>query len=145
LRVAVREGLELDILLPASAAVIAGGTDEEAAATRDDLQMIGGLIAQRIVDESVRVRWFASHAGRELITLAGPIGPVALSGGAAVLEEHEQVLLRLVTEAHSNAEIADILGIEETTVRSDLASLFGKIGVSTRADATALALAGSLV
>jgi len=145
LRVAVREALELDVLLPASAAIIAGGSDEEAAAAREYLQMIGGLIVQRIVDEPVRVRWFASHRGRDLIALAGPIAISAAAVGAAMLDEQEQTLLRLVTEARTNAEIAAVLGVDEKAVESGLASLFGKVGAVTRADATALALTRSLV
>jgi DNA-binding CsgD family transcriptional regulator len=146
LRMAFQEELHLDVLLPAASAMIAGGTEDEAAAVLDHVQMLGGLIAQRIVDEAVRVRWFASHTGRELVGLAGPIaqGPAAAQG-AVELDDRERALLRLVTEARSNAEIAASLGIDEAAVRSDLARLFGKMGVGTRADATAVALMGSLV
>lgn len=146
LRSAFHEDLNLDVLLPASAAVIAAGTEAEAASARDYLQMIGGLIAQRIVDEPVRVRWFTSHVGHELVAIAGPIVRVASGEGRAVdLGERELALLRLVTEARSNADIAATLGLDEATVSSDLASLFGKMGVGTRADATAVALTGNLV
>lgn len=143
---AVREDLHLDVILPASAGVIAGGTEEEAVKARDFLQLLSGLIAQRIVDEPVRVRWFASHVGRELATLAGPMAERPTEAAVtSVLDDAERALLRLVTEARSNAEIAATLGVDEAQVRSDLASLFGKMGVATRADATTVALTGSLV
>lgn len=146
LRAAVHEDLDLDIVVPASAAVIAGGTDEEATAARDYLQLLSGLIAQRIVDENVRVRWFARPIGRELVELAGPLADRAAAAPAlGDLNDDDRTLLRLVTEARSNAEIAEALGVDEATIRSDLASLFGKIGVTTRADATSIALTGSLV
>ncbi|TAJ19813.1 MAG: hypothetical protein EPO65_05600 [Dehalococcoidia bacterium] len=146
LRAAVREDLNLDVVLPASAAVIAAGVEPEATSAREYLQLLGGLIAQRIVDETVRVRWFASHTGRELIALAGPIASSgAVVGAAGGLDDRERALLRLVTEARTNAEIASMLGVDEATVSSDLASLFGKMGVGTRADATTVALTGSLV
>jgi DNA-binding NarL/FixJ family response regulator len=146
LRMAFHEELHLDVLLPSAAALIAAGTEAEAAAELDQVRMIGGLVAQRIVDESVRVRWFSSDTGRELVALSGPIGPVpGVAQRAIELDHADRALLRLVTEARSNAEIATSLGIDEAAVRSGLASLFGKMGVGTRADATAAALIGSLV
>lgn len=146
LRMAFHEELHLDVLLPAAAAVKTAGTEEEAAAAVDQVRMIGGLVARRIVDEAVRVRWFASTAGKELVALSGPVdqAPGAAAGPVA-LDPPERALLRLVTEARSNAEIATSLGIDEAGVRSQLAGLFGKMGVVTRADATAAALMGSLV
>ena len=146
LREAFHEELNLDTVLPASAALIEAGTEDEAERARDELQLLGALVAQRIVDEDVRVRWFASHVGRELVALSGPIARApATASEAAALDEHEIALLRLVTEARTNAEIAVTLGIDEATVNRDLATLFGKMGVGTRADATVVALTGSLV
>jgi ATP/maltotriose-dependent transcriptional regulator MalT len=47
--------------------------------------------------------------------------------------EHE--VLALVADGSANREIAHALGISEHTVKFHLASIFGKLGVSTRTEA----------
>jgi DNA-binding NarL/FixJ family response regulator len=147
LRGAYHEDFHFDALLPAAGAVLAGGTDEERAAVQDHLQLLAAMIAQRVLDDDVRVRWFGGRLGTALRELGGEEVRVlaAHPDSADVLEEGERRLLQLVTEARSNAEIAATLGISEEAAAQQLARLFGKMGVSSRADATALALTGSLV
>ena len=145
---AKREDLDLDIILPAADAIIAGGTEEEAQGVRDRLQIVLGLQSQRILDEKVRAEWFRSETGRELTRLAGPLvttpienlGPEegALTGG-------DSRLLELLVEGKTNKEIADEIGVDEQAVTIRLAELFVRIGASSRADATVAALVGGLI
>ncbi|MFA7250135.1 MAG: AAA family ATPase [Dehalococcoidia bacterium] len=145
---AAHEDFVLEALLPAASAVLARGTAEEQAALRDQLQTIATMVVQRVADEDVRVRWFAGHTGRELVALGGSStapGAEHPDHAPALLGEADRQLLRLVTEARSNAEIAATLGVDAQQVERDLAGLFARIGVATRADATTVALTGSLV
>jgi len=87
--------------------------------------------------------------GRELTRLAGPLatpegGPKAASPGAGLADD-ETKLLQLLTEGQANREIAAALGQTEDEVSLRLAALFAKIGASSRAEATTVALAGKLV
>ena len=59
-------------------------------------------------------------------------------GGAVLIEaltprEHE--VLELVADGRPNRDIAQLLSISEHTVKFHLASIFGKLGVSTRTEA----------
>ena len=143
------EDVLLDIILPAADAIFSGGSEEQAAAMRDRLRVNLGLMSQRILDEDVRVRWFRGPLGRELTRLAGPLatpegGPKAASPGAGLAHD-ETKLLQLLTEGQANREIAAALGQTEDEVSLRLAALFAKIGASSRAEATTVALAGKLV
>ncbi len=150
LREAMREDLPLETMLPAAEAVLQSGGEEERAAVRGHLRLIVALVAQRIVDEDVRVRWFGGRLGRELTRLAGPLaaGTPAASSGPALpvpLAAEETELLRLVAEGRTNAEVAEELQLTEDTVARRLAVVFAKIGAGSRADATAAALIRKLV
>ena len=50
-----------------------------------------------------------------------------------------------IMRGFSNAEIATQLGIDRSTVKNHLSILFSKLGVSTRAEAVALALRKQLL
>lgn len=145
---AMREDLDLDIILPSIDAIIADGTDEEADALRDRLQIILGFQTQRIQDETVRSEWFRGETGRELSRLAGPLRrttTVDVNSDESALSENDSQLLGLLAEGKTNREIADEIGIEEQAVAMRLAELFVRIGASSRADATVAALIGGLV
>jgi DNA-binding NarL/FixJ family response regulator len=105
---------------------------------RPYMQLTLAMIAQRTVDEDVRVRWFRSPTGREMTRLAGPIEEVPTSGGEASEDADTQLLQRLV-QGKTNREIADELGVDEQTVARRLGELFARVGVTSRAEATALA------
>lgn len=64
---------------------------------------------------------------------------------AVPLASAETVLLRLVAEGRTNAEIAEELQLTEDAVARQLAVVFAKIGAGSRADATAAALIRKLV
>lgn len=58
-----------------------------------------------------------------------PSGP-ALPNGP--LTERELEILQMLCQAHSNAEIADIAGVAESTVKTHVSSIMTKLGVSSR-------------
>jgi len=61
------------------------------------------------------------------------------------LTSRERDVLALVADGHPNREIAIRLGISEHTVKFHLASLFGKLGASTRTQAVRRALKWGLI
>jgi len=64
-----------------------------------------------------------NHAERE---------PSALTSSASTLSPREAEVLKLIALAHSNREIAQMLGIEERTVKAHVANLFRKTGMESR-------------
>jgi len=88
----------------------------------------------------------ASHAdaARALLRSLGAAtrtGP----GGSGALTGREVEVLRLVATGLSNQEIATALVISEHTVRRHLQNIFAKIGVPSRAAATAYAFQHDLI
>jgi DNA-binding CsgD family transcriptional regulator/tetratricopeptide (TPR) repeat protein len=142
------EDLSLEILLPAASIVIEHGEEDEASELRDRLQLILTFTAQRIVDEGVRVRWFRGATGRELTRLAGPVDAFEAQAdqtdGDAGIDREERRLLQLLAQGGTNQEIARELGVGEEAVARKLGELFVKIGATSRADATAIALGRKL-
>jgi DNA-binding NarL/FixJ family response regulator/tetratricopeptide (TPR) repeat protein len=146
---AMTEDFYLDILLPSAEAVLKSSGETEAAAVRDRVRLTLALLAQHILDEDVRVRWFRTPAARELTRLAGPLeapeGKARPEADGAALVNAETGLLRLLTEGRTNREIAEELDTTEAVVSRQLGELFVKIGASSRADATFVALINGLV
>jgi DNA-binding NarL/FixJ family response regulator len=101
------------------------------------------VIANRIVDEQVRTRWFRGPVGSRLASLASdpdmPLTRRTEDGSVEGMGEDDGRLLKLVVEGLSNEEIADRLGVDIADVTRRLASTYAKIGASSRADATAFA------
>ena len=64
--------------------------------------------------------------------------------GPAGLSAREVQVLQLLTEGHSNREIAEHLVISDATVKRHLENLYAKLGVSSRTAAAAAALRSSL-
>jgi tetratricopeptide (TPR) repeat protein len=148
LEASLHEDFHLEIVLPCAEVLLARGRDEERARVRSYLQLVVALVAQRTVDEGIRVRWFRGPLGRRLVRLAGPIEGEALrapaigreAAVAATLGSGDVELLRLLSDGRTNGEIAETLGMDEATVGRRLAELFGRIGAGSRAEATAFAL-----
>jgi DNA-binding CsgD family transcriptional regulator len=103
------------------------------------------MIAQRTIDEDVRVRWFRGPTGREMTRLAGPIEKASVvadgngHAGGDGAEDQDAQLLRSLVQGKTNREIAEEIGIDEQAVTRRLGELFARIGASSRAEATALA------
>ena len=97
-----------------------------------------GHALRRVGDETAAGEAFA--AATELFARIG----AALDGGAAPehpdgLSEREVEVLRLVATGRSNAQVAAALYLSPKTVSRHLANIFTKIGVTSRAAATAFA------
>jgi DNA-binding CsgD family transcriptional regulator len=130
----------LEILQPIAAVLSA--TDSEAWPTaREFLQIFLALIAQRTLDEEMRVKWFRGPVGRSLIEVVGPIDLTTSqgSGGEGAFADDDAALLRSLVLGRTNEEIAAELGIDEQAVSRRLGELFAAIGASSRAEATAFA------
>jgi DNA-binding NarL/FixJ family response regulator len=153
------EGLQLEVLLIAGQALAAGGIDGEAMDVQAAIRAVLQTVAERVVDDAVRDRWFRAPLHRALASVGGEpldearptvgetpapsrsrsigLSPRKLAGG---LSEREAEVLRLVTLGKSNREIAGDLVLSEKTVARHLSNTYDKLGVSSRAAATAFAL-----
>ncbi|MGZ4241389.1 MAG: helix-turn-helix transcriptional regulator [Actinomycetota bacterium] len=142
---AQHEDMHLQIVLPAARALLAGGTDEEKEGMQVHLQVLLAACVQRILDQSVRVRWLRGPYGAALSELAGPIQIPAAATPAGMGSEEQTRLLTLLIEGKTNAEIAEATGSTEDEVTLRLSQLFAGMGASSRAEATAFALMGRMV
>jgi DNA-binding NarL/FixJ family response regulator len=105
------------------------------------LGMVGytaAMIAQRTIDESIRVRWFRGPTGRALTELVGE-SDIAGADSDSAPEDADQALLQGLVRGQTDTEIAVALGVDEDEVVRRLGGLFAKIGASSRAEATAFA------
>jgi len=76
---------------------------------------------------------------------AEPARDAAASDGAEALSERELEVLRLIVDGRDNAAIAAELYISPNTVKSHVASIFGKLDVENRLQASVQALRRGLV
>ncbi len=74
-----------------------------------------------------------------IIELEAPAFGAAVTVAAAPLTRREQVVLSNLTEDVTLEQIATKLFVTRNTVKSQVRSVYRKIGVSTRADAVAWA------
>jgi DNA-binding NarL/FixJ family response regulator len=142
MREAIREDPLLDAIRAIAKVFIAAGTDEEREMVRYQLGLVLGMTAMRTMDEDIRARWFRGPLGNELSRLAGPLDAESISdgnGAVSKLDASDSVLLRLLTEGRTNHEIATQVGVTEAELQRRLAEMFGRIGASSRAEATAFA------
>jgi ATP/maltotriose-dependent transcriptional regulator MalT len=65
------EGLHAEIHLVAAQALLAGGAHDEASEARARIRAVLRTVAERILDDDVRARWFASPLHAELASAAG--------------------------------------------------------------------------
>ena len=137
-----REDVFPEILVPVGRAVMAAGTDQERQTVQTMTQAMLAFVAQRTIDEEIRVRWFRGPVGRAMSEIGGPIDPASAPRGFDALEgldEDDQELLRLLTQGMPNRDIAERLDVPEDQMVVRLGRLYAKIGVSSRADATTFA------
>ena len=67
------------------------------------------------------------------------------SGGSINLTEREFEVLKAVARGERSKEVAASLGISERTVKAHLASIYGKLGVDSRAGAISIAMQKGLL
>jgi two-component system nitrate/nitrite response regulator NarL len=70
---------------------------------------------------------------------------MALAGDPPPLTEREREVLRLTAEGHSAPELARLLFVSPGTVKTQLRSIYAKLGVSERAAAVAEAMRRGLL
>lgn len=151
LRAAHLEDLFLRIVLPASRVLLEVGSEEERHMVQGQLTLVATLIAQRITDEDIRVRWFRGPLGRELSALTGasPEEPAQehapRAGAVSEPVDDDSGLLWLLIEGRTNREIAAELGVDEEVVARRLAEMYARIGVSTRGEAAVFAFREGVV
>jgi DNA-binding NarL/FixJ family response regulator len=140
---ALHEDMNLDVLLPAARAILAGGDEQTRETVRGRLQLLLSGIVQRTLDEDARVRWLRGPLGRELAELAGPIEigsrPEPDGHPDDQLRDEDRRLLHLLTQGKTNREIATELHISDEDLTRRLGEIFSTIHASSRAEATAFA------
>jgi DNA-binding NarL/FixJ family response regulator len=143
LQSALHEDLHVEILVPVARVVMAAGSHAQQDLVQFFLRLFLAMVAQRTLDEDVRVRWFRGPAGRQLVELAGSLEGMAMrppeGDGDARLDQRDAELLTLLTEGLTNREIAERLGEAESAVARQLGELFARIGAPSRSQATAFA------
>jgi DNA-binding CsgD family transcriptional regulator/tetratricopeptide (TPR) repeat protein len=145
---AMHEDLYLDVVRPVARAILAGGSEAEQQTIQLYLSVMLATIAQRTLDEEIRVNWFRGPVGRELAGLVGMMEsiPEGQNGQAGpTLELAETALLRLLMEGRTNKEIAEEMGESEELVARRLGEMFARIGASSRAEATVFAFREKVV
>jgi DNA-binding NarL/FixJ family response regulator len=146
---ALHEDAHLDVVIPVAEAMIAAGSEEEAAGIRAFIQITVAMVAQRTADEDVRSRWLRGPLGRELVRLSGSLEGLTTQPGQTELGESmddtDVELLRRLVEGLTNREIAARLGLEEEFVTRRLGEIFASMGASSRAQAKAFALMEQVV
>jgi DNA-binding NarL/FixJ family response regulator len=83
---------------------------------------------------------------RRLIARFAELSPDPERGGALdALSRRERDVLLLVAAGRSNAEIADVLTLEESTVKTHVSAILSKLGLRSRVQAVILAYESGLV
>lgn len=112
--------------------------------TKDaSLEQIVGAIRAAAAGDAVIPPAVAPEVLRRL--RAAVPAPDAAGGEAVELSERELEVLGLIVDGLDNAQIASRLFISPNTVKSHVASIFGKLGVESRLQASVHALRRGLV
>lgn len=105
---------------------------------------VAGYICKDISPDELIEAIRTVAAGRKYIP-AGIAGILSENIGAEELTTTEANVLRMIVGGMSNKEIAFALDISENTVKTHVANIFGKIGVSDRTSAATTAIRRGLV
>ena len=98
---------------------------EDAAAGRFDAEVVTALLACAMPGTSPK--------------------PAVQAQGDASLSQRELEVLRCISQGHNTKEVARVLGISPSTVRTHVERLFQKLGCTTRAAATLKAATRGLI
>jgi PAS domain S-box-containing protein len=104
---------------------------------------LGRLVILRDVTQEKRIQVRLSAALAERLTRLA--GPTTSDDPLPDLTRREREILALVAAGMTNSEIADRLHVSANTVASHLKNLYAKLGVRTRSQAAALAVAHGIV
>jgi DNA-binding CsgD family transcriptional regulator len=126
----------------------AGVDDQKAQSFRTETRVILERVAEATRDDDVRARWFRAPIQAELTTLVGAAPMVALDQPRKDLPrgltERQAEILRYVTSGQTNREIAGKLEMTEHSIAEELERIFATLGVSTKGQATAVAVMGGV-
>ncbi|MFE1644220.1 LuxR C-terminal-related transcriptional regulator [Microbacterium sp. P01] len=110
--------------------------------TGESVQLL--LVRQRVVALNGRLSFEATPGWGTEMSVVMPLDPptaLAAESPAWELGPREAEVLELLIAGQRNREIATQLGISENTVKFHVAKIFRKLGVRSRAEATAFVLA----
>ena len=83
---------------------------------------------------------------KELLALARQLRPEDDSGGQSISPTpRKEEVVKLIAEAHTNAQTAEILHLAEKTVESHRANVVRKLGMSDRVELVRYAIRRGLV
>jgi DNA-binding NarL/FixJ family response regulator len=130
--------------LPAARLVVVARDDGNAIAARQALNAgAEAFVRADDVDQALEQELEDALAPAARAVAAGlSVMPTALRNGAepAAFSHREREVLRLAVTGHTNGQIASMLFLAESTVKSHLAAAFTKLGVRSRKDAVMLLL-----
>jgi LuxR family maltose regulon positive regulatory protein len=107
----------------------------------DEGEPMAALLRRALAQSADAARPFAPNYATRLLAAFGRPAASAPPGLVEPLSEREMDVLRLVVAGLSNPQIAEELVIAVSTVKSHINHLYGKLGVSSRAQAIARAQA----
>lgn len=109
-----------------------------------------GILSREASADEIESAIQAVYAGLVVLTTASlpdllPELRTAVEELKEPLSDRELEVLNLIAEGHSNKLIAQSLSISEHTVKTHIASIFEKLGVSSRTEAVSQAIRRGLV
>jgi DNA-binding NarL/FixJ family response regulator len=110
-----------------------------------------GYVLKRDVDDALLDAIRAVHRGEAFVTHAVERSLIrdwmsdASSGPEEPLSPREQEVLKLISEAHTNREIAETLHLAEKTVESHRANILRKLGMRDRVELVRYAIRRGLI
>lgn len=172
--VASRRVVALPVALPWESGVVVVSASRPGFPTADERQLLRAAVgqaaiaihaAQRLEQEAAArraaedallhqqelLRSLARQVAPELAALARTIhdaglpDTTAVRDGSPALTDREAEVLRLLAQGLSNKEIAAVLWLSDRTVERHITSMYRKIGVARRSEATAFALRHGVV
>lgn len=141
---------EPEVVAPSAAVLL---IDQPSAAWLAQILRTGGraVLPTDSTGDELRAAIHAAAAGlialhpRDAAAFAAPVNESRPARPLEPLTPRETEILALVADGLSNKEIASRLQISDHTVKFHLASILGKLGASTRAEAVSIGLRHGLI